>query len=363
MADSQAVDRRGGERGPFDGTSALVRVDALRKFGEVVGRLGGNAAALLGGAGIDPALLDHRHALLPYRSLLQLLERCAAELGCPDFGMRLAAAQGVKVLGPLEIAMRHSRSLREAFRYCTQHPQVYSSASQMRFQPGPAEGEVFLRFEILLAKLPEHAQAVERALLLTQHTALTLSGGQTQAREIWLAHAPLSPPSTYRDYFGTTVRFGQAMNGLLFADGDLDTPVPDVDTQLYELATDFIAQRFPPADALSRRLRGIVERLLPDGDCSHHGVASLLGMHPRSLQRRLRAEGASFEAIKDDVRRELALRYLQQSDRPLIQVAGLLGYADVAALSRSCDRWFSASPRQLRRDAVVPASEPRRRTA
>jgi AraC-like DNA-binding protein len=62
----------------------------------------------------------------------------------------------------------------------------------------------------------------------------------------------------------------------------------------------------------------------------------------------LRAEGESFEAIKDSVRRQIALRYLRESSIPLIRVARLLGYSETSALSRSCYRWFSASPKQLR---------------
>ena len=74
----------------------------------------------------------------------------------------------------------------------------------------------------------------------------------------------------------------------------------------------------------------------------------MLGIHPRALQRRLRAEGESFEAIKDGVRREIALRYLKDASIPLIRVAKMLGYSETSALSRSCYRWFSASPRQVR---------------
>ncbi|HSW15305.1 MAG TPA: AraC family transcriptional regulator [Solimonas sp.] len=333
-----------------DGTAAMVRVDALRKFADVVSGIGGNPASLLTQANIDPSALDNPHALVPYRTLLQLLERAAVDLACPDFGMRLASAQdGLKVLGPLEVVMRNSRTLREAFRYCAQHVQVYSSASQMRFQPAVVDGEVFLRYEILLAKLADHPQAAERALLLTQHAVLSISSGQARAREVWFMHEPLSPLSSYRDYFGSVVRFAQPMNGLLFADRDLDSPIPDADPELYELATDFIEHRFPAEDAvLSTRMRSIVERLLLDGSCTYDSVASMLGMHPRTLQRRLKAEGASFESIKDSVRRDVALRYLRQSSMPLLQVARMLGYAETSALSRSCYRWFSASPRQLR---------------
>ena len=65
-------------------------------------------------------------------------------------------------------------------------------------------------------------------------------------------------------------------------------------------------------------------------------------------QRRLREENTSFEAIKDDVRRDAALRYLSQPDIPLTRVAALLGYSEPSVLTRRCKVWFASSPRQIR---------------
>jgi AraC-like DNA-binding protein len=328
----------------------MVRVDALRKFPELVRQLGGDPDALLSKFQIDPAILANRHAVIPHRSLVHLMERASVVLACPDFGMRLAAVQGgAKVLGPLEVAMRNSVTLGEAFRYCAGHFQAYSTAVQMCVEEDCADGSVFLRLELLVPKLPSHPQTVEHALLLLQHNALDFSGGQVRAHEIRVAHGPLSPLANYRSYFGADVRFGQSMNGLRFDRRDLDLPIPDGDPELYELATNFIEHRFPATEpVLSTRVRTIVERLLPTGNCAYGAVASMLGMHARTLQRRLRAEGASFEAIKDCVRRDIALRYLKQPAMPLIRVAEMLGYSETSMLSRSCYRWFSASPRQLR---------------
>jgi AraC-like DNA-binding protein len=328
----------------------MVCVDSLYKFPELVAQLGGNSNALLCEAQIDPASLNNRYAVIPHRTYVRLLERAAVDLACPDFGMRLTTAQGgVKILGPLGYVMRNSRTLREAFRYCVEYVQGYSTAVQMGFEDPGLAGFVFVRVEIHPAGLPKHPQRSERALLSTQHSALNISGGQVRAREVWFTHEPVSPLSTYREYFGTEVRFGQAMNGLLFADSDLDTPTPKADREVYELATSFIEQRFPATDAdFTPRIRTIVERMLFEGSCTHSGVASMLGIHPRALQRRLRAEGESFEAIKDGVRRQIALRYLKDASIPLIRVAKMLGYSETSALSRSCYRWFSASPRQVR---------------
>jgi AraC-like DNA-binding protein len=331
----------------------MVHSDLLHKFEDIVTQLGGDPNALLSKAQIEPASLSNRHAVIPHRTFVRLLERASTELSCPDFGMRLAAAQGgVKVVGPLGYVMRNSRTVREAFRYCIDYVQVYSTAAEMCFEDCGGDGSVFLRIETFVAKQVHHPQTHERALLLTQKIASNISDGQVRAQEIWFSHEPLSPLSTYRDYFGCPVRFGQSMNGVLFSDRDLDIPIPKADPQVYELATHYIEQRLPATDSLfGPRIRLIVERLLIAGNCTHNGVATLLGIHPRALQRRLRAEGESFEAIKDSVRREIALRYLERSSLPLIRVAKLLGYSETSALSRSCYRWFSASPRQLRQHA------------
>lgn len=332
----------------------MVRVDALRKFHEVVTRLGGDAKRLLAKVQIDAAILHNRHAVIPYRSLVLVLEHAAAELRCADFGMRLAAAQGgMKVLGPLEFAMRNSRTLREAFNYCADHVQVYSTASRMHAQAGRTPNTLFFHLEILEGRLPPHPQSIERALLLTQNISLSISQDKVRAREAWFRHEALAPPDAYREYFGCEVRFGQSMHGLVFADSDLDLPIPGADPQIYELSTDFIENHFPATDSiLSTRVRTLVERLLLEGDCTYGSVASMLGMHPRTLQRRLHAEGQSVESIKDSVRRDIALRYLKQPSVPLIRIAKMLGYSETSALSRSCYRWFSLSPRQLRAGAM-----------
>lgn len=338
----------------LNASAAIVRITALSGIPALITRLGGEPASLLHQFQIDMATLANRHAVIPYRTLARILEHAAQALSCPDFGLRLATLQGVKVLGPLNYVMGNSQTVLDAFRYSQDHLQVYSTAAFMYLEKRGEVGTSFLRIELPLARVVDHAQAVERALLLSQNAALSISGGLVRAREIWFTHSAISPLVTYGEYFGAAIRFEQPVNGLLFDDADLMTPIPNADPQLYELATDFIAQRFPASESVfGPRIRDIVERRLLAGDCTCASVATTLGMHPRTLQRRLREEGESFETIKDDVRRKIALRYLKQSSMPLSQLAKLLGYSETSALSRSCYRWFAASPRQLREQESV----------
>ena len=334
-----------------------VRIDALRNFNELVVSLGADPRVLLRASQIEPSLLENKSGVISYRRMVQLLERVAIELRCPDFGMRLAAVQAVqgptKLLGPVDVAMRNSPTLGDAFRYCADHIQAYNSALRICFEKLPDDSRVFMLFEILLG-LSRQQQAVEHGLALTQHAMLAISAGQARAREVWFTHEPVAPMASYRANFNATLRFGQSMNGMVFDEPDLDLPVPDPDPQLYEMATSFIDDRFPTAAmSLSTRVRIIVAHLLVEGDCTYERVASVLGLHPRTLQRRLREEGGSFEAIKDNLRRDVALRYLKQPNVPLVKVTEILGYSETSVLSRSCHRWFSASPRKMRNVKVA----------
>ncbi|WP_197744197.1 helix-turn-helix domain-containing protein [Candidatus Nitrosacidococcus tergens] len=81
---------------------------------------------------------------------------------------------------------------------------------------------------------------------------------------------------------------------------------------------------------------------------SKSAVAESLFLHPRTMQRKLSNEKATFEGIRDNVRREIALRYLTQTNIPLTQLTNLLGYSNQSVLTSSCRRWFDMPPTKVR---------------
>ena len=99
----------------------------------------------------------------------------------------------------------------------------------------------------------------------------------------------------------------------------------------------------------SRSVRGRVEKLvlslLPGGGASIRAVAARLGMSRQTLYRRLKAEGATFEKLLDDLRHRLALRYVQEEGVSIAEAAYRLGFADRAAFSHAFKRWTGTSPK------------------
>ena len=105
--------------------------------------------------------------------------------------------------------------------------------------------------------------------------------------------------------------------------------------------------------ALGDQVRFIAARLLPIARCGLVEVATQLGMHERTLQRRLADEGCVFEALVDDVRRYEASGYLGEPSLSMARIAGLVGYQEQSSFNRAAKRWFGMTPRAYRQQLLA----------
>lgn len=159
----------------------------------------------------------------------------------------------------------------------------------------------------------------------------------------------------YRRLLGSPVHFGAEDNQFVLRSADLAHTLPSANPALFALfeqhATtllESLAWRDTMVARVSRvittRLKG---RVPPIGD-----VASELAMSARSVQRALQEEGATYQRVLDDVRSELARRYLSNAANSVSQVAFLLGFSEAAAFHRAFKKWTGTTP-ALARDRSV----------
>ncbi len=327
----------------------MVHARILRFFPDLVEELGGDPELLMLQAGIDTENRSEGQLTATYRQVVHLIEIAAAELRCPDFGMRLATLQSGRMFGPLGLVMKNSRTFGEALDYVCKHTHAHSLAARIWLKRSPTEKTVFVGHDILLDRLPNKSQALEQILLVGHLAAMEITGGQARVRKVHFRHQPVSPLKTYRRYFGCEVCFDQNEYGVTFSERDLASPIIDPDFWVYELATAFIDAEFtrhrPPLRALAR---GVIMQFLGTEDCNNERIASELNLHARTMHRRLKSEGTSFREIKDEVRRDLMLYYLQNTDLNFARISERLGFAEQSVMTRACNHWFAGSPTQLR---------------
>lgn len=327
----------------------IIRASAWAGFSELVRELGGDPGVILAAAQVDTAALDDPERYLPLRAFLDSQTIAAERLGRRDFGMLLGQRQTMSVLGALSIAIVNAPTAREGIEIAARYMHVHNPAFLMTLAPMPKTSRDFLSCAVELRRNQGREQNDERIIASIHKSLGQLGGGRYKPHEVWFTHEPISPIATYRKVFGTAPLFGKPAMGIALERAILDSWRPGGSSQMREIAEAYLRSQSPPPNkGFTTRVASMARSLLNGGECTPEQAARALGVHARTLQRRLKDEGSSFEKIKDDARREWAETLLVQPAVTLSQIAQMLDYADSSAFSRSCRRWFGESPRTYR---------------
>lgn len=331
---------------------SVIRSAGLRGFRQVVADLGGDADRYAREAGLDVAALDADDLLVPDFAVAATLEIAAGALDCPDLGLRVAAHQDLSMLGPLALAIQNSPTVATALECTSRYLFVHAPAMRIGLEPDPdgVRGVQALRYDVTSAGVAPPVQGTDLSLGSLHRAIVSLVGGRYGLRSVDLPHRPVAPREAYEDFFGAPARFDRPAAMLRLPSSLGDLPISGRDETVRRLAMTYLAEQAPAQRApMTARVRGVVTQLIGTGPAEIGDVAALFNLHPRTLQRRLAAEGSSYVRLRDDARRQQARHYLEATTLPFAQVAGLIGLSEQSALTRSCRRWFGRTPRQVRR--------------
>ncbi|MFD1148816.1 AraC family transcriptional regulator [Saccharothrix hoggarensis] len=330
---------------------SVIRSAGLRGFRATVAELGGRAEDYARAAGLPVAALDVDDLLVSDRVMADVLEVAAAELRCPDLGLRVAARQDFGMLGPLALAIQNSPTVADALECTSRYLFVHARSLSLAMVDDPygAPDLAALRYGPPPG-LPVSVQATDLGLGFLHRSITYLLGGRYGLRSVELPYHPPAPLAAYEEFFGVTVHIGQDAPMLRMPRALAHQPLAGGDERVWRLALAFLAEQSPGEGAnLTARVRGVLTRSLGTFPPEIGAVARLVDLHPRTVQRRLAAEGTTFAAVLDEVRQAAAKRYLTTTDMPMSQVAGMLGLSEQSALSRCCRRWWGMTPSAVRR--------------
>jgi AraC-like DNA-binding protein len=158
---------------------------------------------------------------------------------------------------------------------------------------------------------------------------------------------------TYDRVFGVPVRFGEDCDTMTFPPDCLDTPLlqsnPPLHAEILRIADGKLAAMAPAE--LWPGLLAAIERTLPDGENSLHGVARRMGVPIASLNRLIRSRGLSWIEVVDSVRRPLAERLLRDPSLAISMVGYRVGFANPASFTKAFRRWTHMTPEEYRRSS------------
>jgi AraC-like DNA-binding protein len=326
---------------------SYLRAWVLHGLAEVIEEHGGEPTAYERRFHLPLRRTDLGQDLVPAHSFVQLLETCANDFECPDFGFRVGLAQGEEPLGPITVAVQQSATVRDAYESGIRYLNLLNPALGITIV-NTADGP---RTTYSLDGLGpgETRQFQEWVVAIAVKVLPLLAGPDARSRAVRLAHQPLLPVAHYERAFGCPVSFGEANYGIDYHASDMARGMNGNNPELRALLTGYLDRIIASSElGLEHQIRALIRELLPTGGCSLAVIAPSMFISVRTLQRRLRAQGLVFERLVDEVRQEQAIALLANSTLPMADAAGLLGYAEQSSFSHAFRRWTGMSPRAWR---------------
>jgi AraC-like DNA-binding protein len=303
-----------------------------------------DAEALLREAGISPELLQQRQGRVTPQNFSTLWLAVARTLDDELFGQD-SRRMKVGSFAMLCQILVHCDTLRDALLRMTRffnlilddfHCGLDSDGTQARLvireTPGPRAPRVF---------------GYETLLMLQHGVACWLVGRRIPIVAAAFAYPEPPRSAEYHMMYSEHLQFNAEATSLTFDHSCLGLPV----IQNERTARDFI--RAAPANIvlkyknttgiaaqIRRRLRAASRTEWPTFDA----LAASLNMTASTLRRRLDDEGQPFQAIKDQVRRDIAIEYLCHTRKSVTEIANELGFAEASAFHRAFKKWTGSGP-------------------
>lgn len=312
-----------------------------------VQRLGVDRQALLTAAGIPLDALNAERWPIDYiTKLWHAAERCTGDSG---LGLKAGAGVSPASISVVGFAMQSAATLRQAITMVQKFQPLISDGGRFQMLAGPTA--TWLVYHPRQGELAFSPHQIEAVLAAVVTFAGWVTGMALRPRRVQFSQARLGPLKGYREVFGCPVDFEQAFSGLQVDNAVLDKPLPQADPQLAKMHEQYTSARLAAltmSEVSATELRQWLVAHMGPQIPRRLQAAQTLGMSERTLARRLKEQGHTFESLLDEVRRDLALQAVADPDRALADIALALGFAESSTFYRAFHRWTGMPPAKWR---------------
>jgi AraC-like DNA-binding protein len=331
------------------GTAASVRVHltVLRGLPEVLEGMGMRCDPILAAAGLkreDLSDYDRTDSLV---NLDDLLGACSRQAKCPHLGLLVGQHIDLQALGiPGRLARNAATigaGLRDLVAYFALHDNGGAPSVAIH------EGTASLAYGIHTPGVRNSDQVYDLVAAALRNIMCQLGGPRWAPDLILLPRRRPADTGPYREILGTRLRFDGVQCAIVFPATWLHKPIADADPLLHSVLEQRAASELGlKQPLLLSEVRCAIRLMLREGQHARAELAERLGMHERTLGRRLQQSGTTFHGLLEEARADVAKQLLRDTRSSVARVSAALGYRDPTIFTRAFRRWSGVTPRQYR---------------
>lgn len=337
-------------------STAKVLAVWLRPLVDYLERTGYDSAEVFRYTGVDVGQVFVPGVRLPLKNSAPLWQRAAQVTGKPFIGLEIASDASPLHADVTTIAMMASRNLYEALQRFTRLSRIVTEAVDVVLT---REGEA-LRLDFIVKASEQQfmpPESMDPALLIP--LGLLGKGMIAPGAIVELRFARPRPEEAVlthlTELFPIPMRFECEHHGMSFRWDMTLQQNPYWNPALAQMCEEQVLRELEALDEsnLVARTRKILLDHLGSGTPQLKMVASLFNITERQLQRKLKQQGTTFGELLDEVRLDLALRYLQDPRMTMVDIALSLGFSDQSNFVKAFKRWRGETPGQYRRRSIA----------
>ena len=304
---------------------------------------------LLRRVGLTPEVIANPEERLSVRSQITLLDQAAVALKDDYLGFTLARDFDPREFGLLYYVMASSRTLGDALKRVARYSHITNEAVVVGYREQNG-----LIISLGYAGVPRHSDRhqLEFCEFAVLRLCRVLTGQNLVPQHFWISHHRSGINSEMARFVGTAVEFGATTDEFALNANAGELPLIHADPYLNNLLLKHceaaLVDRRGNVSQLRTRVENTISSLLPHGRVVVDDVARSLGMSKRTLARKLSDEGLNFTEVLQQLRRDLAVRYLDDRKLHVSKIAWLLGFNEVSTFTHTFKRWTGKTPRQMR---------------
>ncbi len=298
---------------------------------------------ILAEIGIKPNLFADPENIISFATAGQLLQHCAHRTGCPHFALLVGQKGGAESLGLIGLLAQNAPDVGTALQDIILHMHLHDRGATPTLS---VSGDVaVVSYAIYQPGVVGTDHIYDTAMAIAFNIMRELAGPAWTPAEVRFCHSAPRDIQPFRRLFRSPLRFDAEQSALVFSSSWLRQPLPGSNSRLRQiLEAEVNRLESQSGEDLSDRLRCVLRNLLVSGRGSMDEAARLLALHRRTLNRRLHAEGISFQQLVEETRFEIAHQFLRDTKMPLADIAALLDYADATSFTRAFRRWSGTTP-------------------
>ena len=331
------------------GAKFTVQAKAVEKIVNAAAAQGVRAARLYEAVELDPSVLLDPDNRIPFAQLVALYERAAELTGDDNFGLHLGQSINPTAFDVVGYCALNSPTLGAAFGRVARYHSIWTDGALFNVETANEMSAVVYTYAD--TSIHDHRQDAEMTLATVATLCRNIASTDFAPTSVEFEHDAPRDTSEHRQLFRCPIEFRAPSNRLTFPSKFLSLPIAKADASLCALldrhAEELLA-KFPPQHSLVDQVRSIIAAELRGGDPSLERAADQLRLTPRTLQRKLQDLGTSHNELLDQMRRQLAMRYLREHEMAICEVAYLLGFSESSSFHRAFKRWTGLTPKEFR---------------